>query len=85
MTRFRPNLIVCLGAVAAQLLLGSNFKLTKLHGKIQHVESMPPIIATMHPSAILRARNDEDRHSQKMILIRDLQKAARFAPANPSR
>ena len=81
----RPNLIVCLGAVAAQLLLGSNFKLTKLHGKIQHVESMPPIIATMHPSAILRARNDEDRHSQKMILIRDLQKAARFAPANPSR
>jgi DNA polymerase len=46
----RPELIVCLGAVAAQSLLGSGFKVTQSHGKIQHTEGLPPIIATLHPS-----------------------------------
>ena len=57
----RPELIVCLGATAAQSLLGSGFKITQSHGKVQQVEGFPPIITTLHPSAILRARTDEDR------------------------
>ena len=68
----RPELIVCLGAVAAQSLLGSGFKVTQSHGKIQHAEGLPPIIATLHPSAILRARTDEDRERDTRTFIHDL-------------
>jgi DNA polymerase len=53
METVRPELIVCLGAVAALSLLGSSFKVTQSHGKIQQTNGMPPIIATLHPSAIL--------------------------------
>jgi uracil-DNA glycosylase len=75
----RPKLIVCLGAVAAQSLLGSSFKITQAHGKLWEVEGFPPIIATLHPAAILRARSDEDRHSQRKIFVQDLLKIAKFA------
>jgi uracil-DNA glycosylase len=74
----KPTLIVCLGAVASQSLLGSNLKITKVHGKVQQVEGLPPIIATLHLSAILRARTDEDRHRQRHTLIDDLSRAAKF-------
>jgi DNA polymerase len=74
----KPKLIVCLGAVASQSLLGARFKVTLDHGKPKEVEGFPPIIATLHPSAILRARTDEDRQSQTEILIDDLRIAARL-------
>jgi len=66
----RPELIVCLGAVAAQSLLGSSFKITRSHGKIQQAEGFPPIIATLHPSAILRARTEEDRHRDREVFLK---------------
>jgi DNA polymerase len=75
----RPKIIVCLGAVAAQSLLGPSFKLTQTHGQIQHIKELPPILATWHPSAILRARTEEDRHNQTQALIQDLHEAARVA------
>jgi uracil-DNA glycosylase family protein len=68
----RPELIVCLGAVAAQSMLGSQFKVTKSHGEVQHVKGLPPIVATLHPSAILRARTEEDRERDTRIFIQDL-------------
>jgi uracil-DNA glycosylase family protein len=68
----RPELIVCLGAVAAQSLLGSEFKVTKSHGEVQHVKGLPPIVVTLHPSAILRARTEEDRERDTRIFIQDL-------------
>jgi len=71
----RPELIVCLGATAAQSLLGSNFRITQSHGKVQQAEGFPPIIATLHPSAILRARTDEDREQDTKIFIDDLRRA----------
>jgi DNA polymerase len=74
----QPKLIVCLGAVAAQTLLGSGFKITQSHGKLQQAEGMPPIIATLHPSAILRARTDEDRHRQSGEFVQDLKEVARI-------
>jgi uracil-DNA glycosylase len=72
----RPKLIVCLGAVASQSLLGSGFKITQSHGQVQQAEGFPPIIATLHPSAILRAQTDEDRHRQMKTLVDDLRQVA---------
>ena len=73
----KPKLIVALGATAAQGLLGSSFRITQAHGKVQQVQGLPPIIATLHPSAILRAQTDEDRHSQMRTLVEDLRVAAK--------
>jgi DNA polymerase len=75
----RPKLIVCLGAVAAQSLIGSSFKITIDHGRLQRVEGLPPIIATLHPSAILRARTEEDRDRAMETFVHDLKEAARLA------
>jgi uracil-DNA glycosylase family protein len=73
-----PELIVCLGATAAQSLLGSGFKITQSHGKVQQVEGFPPIIATLHPSAILRAGTDEDRERDTRIFQDDLRRVTDF-------
>lgn len=72
----KPQLIVCLGAVAAQSLLGSAFKVTVNRGVIQKVEGLPPIMATVHPASILRARTEEDRRAQKRSFIEDLKRTA---------
>ena len=74
----RPEVIVCLGAVAAQSLLGSGFKITQSHGKVQHREGQPPVIATLHPAAILRARTPEDRDRDKNLFLDDLRQAGKF-------
>lgn len=74
----RPRLIVCLGSVAAQSLLGAGFKVTQAHGEPQQVEGFPPIMATLHPSAILRAPKRGDRHRHKETLIQDLKAAIKF-------
>jgi len=75
----RPKLIVALGATAAQGLLGSGFRITQEHGKLQNAPGLPPIVATLHPSAILRAQTDEERHSQMRTLVEDLREVARIA------
>ena len=75
----QPKLIVALGATAAQGLLGSSFRITQSHGRVQDAPGLPPIIATLHPSAILRAQTDEDRHAQMRVLVEDLREAARTA------
>ncbi len=77
----QPRLIVCLGATAAQGLLGANFKVTQSHGEVQRSLMLPPIIATLHPSAILRALTEEDRESQMAMFIEDLKGAAKFVTA----
>jgi uracil-DNA glycosylase len=75
----KPKLIVALGATAAQGLLGSGFRITQAHGKLQEAPGLPPIIATLHPSAILRAQTDGDRHTQMRILVEDLRVVAKIA------
>jgi uracil-DNA glycosylase len=74
----RPRLIVCLGAVAAQGLLGPHFRVTVLHGQEQRVEGLPPIIATTHPASILRTRTEEERLNQTAQFVADLRSAADF-------
>jgi DNA polymerase len=71
-----PNLIMCLGAVAAQSLLGAGFKITQSRGVLQELAGLPPIIPTVHPSSILRATSDEDRERETALFIRDLKRAA---------
>ena len=75
----KPKLIVALGATAAQGLLGSSFRITQAHGKVQEAPGLPPIIATLHPSAILRAQTDEERLEQMRMLVKDLREAAKIA------
>src|SRR2546421_10475083 len=72
----KPKVIVCLGATAAQALLGSKFRVSKDGGKFIESNLAPYIIATLHPSAILRASDDETRHEQKRRFIYDLKKVA---------
>ena len=74
----RPEVVVLLGATAAQSILGPKFRVTVEHGRL--MESPLPVarhvLATLHPSAILRSRTDMDRESQMQILIADLRVAA---------
>ncbi|MGE3180259.1 MAG: UdgX family uracil-DNA binding protein [Phycisphaerae bacterium] len=74
----KPEVILCLGATAAQALLGSGFRVTKDGGKLIRDQSWAPnVIATIHPSAILRAR-DEDKDSMfaELVAAMELAKAA---------
>jgi uracil-DNA glycosylase len=72
-----PKVIVCMGATAAQALLGKKFRLTQHHGEFVTAPQKPPITATLHPSAVLRAPTEEDRHSMMAQLVSDLKVVAR--------
>jgi len=72
----KPQVIVCLGATAAQALLGPQFKVTKQRGQFIESRLAPYILATVHPSSISRAPDDETRHDEKRKFIDDLKKVA---------
>src|SRR5262245_60799 len=68
----KPIVIVCLGATAAQALLGKTFRVTAQRGEFIESSLAPYVMATVHPSSILRALDEESRHSEKQKLIADL-------------
>jgi uracil-DNA glycosylase len=72
----RPQLVVCLGATAAQTFLGKKFKVTQERGKILTSPFAPRVLATVHPSSILRAPDDETRRLEMRRFIDDLKKVA---------
>ena len=72
----KPKVIVCLGATAAQALLGAQFKVTKQRGQFIKSTLAPYITATVHPSSILRAPDDETRHLEKRQFVDDLKRTA---------
>ncbi len=72
----KPHVVVCLGATAAQALLGRNFKVTQHRGEFVASELAPFVTATVHPSSILRAPDDETRHEEMRKFIDDLKKVA---------
>lgn len=74
----RPQLIVCLGATAAQALLGKEFRVTHQHGKVIERDFLPPIMATYHPAAILRVPDDEARHEVRSAFVQDLTHAQAY-------
>ena len=75
--RIHPELIVCLGATAAQALLGRDFRVTRQHGEVVQSE-LGATLATIHPSAVLRAPDDV-RDETYDGLVADLRAAARLA------
>jgi DNA polymerase len=68
----RPDVLVCLGATAAQALLGRNFRVTEQRGKPQRSDLADVVVATVHPSSILRAQTSEDRHRELEAFVADL-------------
>jgi DNA polymerase len=73
----KPRAIVCLGATAAQALLGRQFKVTVGRGKFIASPLAPLVLATVHPSSILRAPDDETRRQDLKRFTADLRKVAR--------
>jgi uracil-DNA glycosylase family protein len=68
----KPQIVVLLGATAAQGVLGRNFRVTQHRGEWVNSEIAPYVMATVHPSAILRAPDEESRHEEMRKFIEDL-------------
>jgi len=73
----KPAVVVLLGATAAQAVFGAKFRITRERGKVLEHELAPRIIATLHPSAILRAPDPAARAAGRKTLVADLELAAR--------
>jgi len=70
----KPAVIVCLGATAAQALLGKTFRVTDQRGEFIESSLAPHVMATVHPSSILRAPDEDSRHNEKQKFVADLKK-----------
>jgi DNA polymerase len=68
----KPQVVVLLGATAAQGILGRNFRVTQHRGEWVKSEIAPYVLATVHPSSILRAPDDDARHEEMRKFIADL-------------
>ena len=68
----KPEVVVCLGATAAQALLGPRFRVTRERGRWVQAPWAERVLATVHPSAILRAPDDEARHREFELFVADL-------------
>jgi len=72
----KPRVLVCLGATAAQALLGTSFKVSKQRGEFVDSPLAPLVTATVHPSSILRAQDDDARREDMKRFVIDLKKVA---------
>ena len=72
----RPDVVVCLGATAAQALLGREFSVTRQRGQLVESPLAPKVVATVHPSSILRAPDATARQAQMQEFVRDLTRIA---------
>jgi DNA polymerase len=74
----KPKVLVCLGATAAQTLLGKDFRVSRDRGKQVASPIAAQVVATVHPSSILRARDDDSRHAEMEAFVKDLRVVARL-------
>ena len=72
----QPRVLVCLGATAAQALLGRAFRVSRSRGELVPSPLAPVVTATVHPSSILRAPDDDTRRSEMRSFVEDLRKVA---------
>jgi uracil-DNA glycosylase len=77
----RPEVLVILGATAGKALLGSGFRLTQQRGQPIESDLARCVTATVHPSAILRAPDDEARQAERRAFTRDLETVAEWLAA----
>lgn len=75
----RPGLIVLLGATAAQAVMGPAFRVSRQRGEVLASPLGVPVLATVHPSSILRAADEESRDVAMASLVSDLRVAAEHA------
>ena len=73
----KPEALVCLGATAAQALFGSQFRVTRQRGQPVESDLAPLATATVHPSSILRAEDDESREAAMVAFTDDLRAVAK--------
>jgi uracil-DNA glycosylase len=76
----KPRVLVCLGATAAQALLGRAFKVSRQRGETVESSLAPIVTATVHPSSILRAPDEEVRREEMRRFVADLKKVASMLP-----
>jgi uracil-DNA glycosylase family protein len=71
-----PHVLVCLGATAAQSVIGRDFRVSRQRGELVESPLAPYVTATIHPSAILRQRDEESRRVEYEAFVDDLRKVA---------
>jgi uracil-DNA glycosylase len=76
----KPRVLVCLGATAAQALLGKAFRVSRQRGEFVASPLAPRVTATVHPSSILRAPDDAARREEMARFVEDLKKVAAELP-----
>jgi DNA polymerase len=81
----KPRILVCLGAVAAQALLGRAFKVSAERGRFVDSTLAPRVTATVHPSAILRSRDEASRREAMTAFVADLRTVADEMAREPRR
>src|SRR6266446_2338510 len=75
----KPKLLVCLGATAAQAVFGPSFRVTRERGKVLSSKLAPKVVATVHPSALLRQPDEESQQREYERFVVDLRTARRAA------
>src|SRR5437660_11965421 len=75
----KPKLLVCLGATAAQAIFGPLFRVTRERGKVLSSKFAPKVLATVHPSSLLRQPDEESRQREYKRFVLDLCAAVRAA------
>jgi uracil-DNA glycosylase len=74
LAQVQPRVLVCLGATAAQSLLGREFSVSRDRGEFVKSPLAPHVMATVHPSSILRSPDSETRKAEMLLFIKDLKK-----------
>jgi uracil-DNA glycosylase len=74
----KPDALVCLGATAAQALLGRSFRVTQERGHFVRSPLAPHVMATVHPSSLLRIQDDKERKAAIRVFVAELRKVAQI-------
>jgi DNA polymerase len=72
----QPEVLLCLGATAAQALLGASFRVTRERGRFVASDLAPHVMATVHPSSLLRIEDDDERKAAIRAFVRELAEVA---------
>jgi len=73
----RPKLLVVLGSTAGQAIFGPSFRVTRERGKVLSSKFAPKVVATVHPSSLLRQPDEESRHREYKNFVSDLRVAVK--------
>jgi uracil-DNA glycosylase family protein len=77
----KPKLVVCLGATAGRAIFGPSFRVTRERGKVLSSKLAPRVVATVHPSSLLRQPDEESREREYAHFVSDLRVALKAAAA----